>query len=130
MSGRNHSGMPARLLRLEQRFVAWRKARKPGERIPQPLWQSAAKLAADYGLNQTATVLKLDYYSLTKHTDRQTGGTESNSPFMELPSVPIAQGSECVIELENGTGTTMRVHFKGTEVPDMLALSDSFWDAR
>jgi hypothetical protein len=36
MSGRNLSGVPARWLGLEQPFVAWRKARKPGERIPHP----------------------------------------------------------------------------------------------
>ena len=43
MRGRNHSGVPARLLRLEKRFVAWRKTRKHGERIPPTLWRSAAK---------------------------------------------------------------------------------------
>jgi len=128
-SRRNQGEVPVRLLRLKQRFVDWRNTRKPGERIPQPLWQSAAKLATDYGLNQTATVLKLDYYSLKKHTDRQTGGTKSNSPFMELPSVPIAHAGECVIEFEDGTGANMRVHLKGTEVPDVLALGRNFWDA-
>lgn len=53
MDGRKHSRVPARLQRLEQRFVAWRKTRVRGERIPQLLWNSAAKLAAEYGLNQT-----------------------------------------------------------------------------
>jgi hypothetical protein len=67
MGGRNSGEVPARLRRLEQRFAAWRKTRVRGERIPPLLWKSAAKLAMDYGLNQTSTVLKLDYYSLKKH---------------------------------------------------------------
>jgi hypothetical protein len=129
MSGHNHGGVPARLLRLKQRFVTWRKARKHGERIPQPLWKSAAKLAADYGVSQTATVLKLDYYSLKKRTNRQTGDTVSNSPFIELRSAPITHAGECVIEFEDGIGASMRVHLKGTEVPDVLALGRNFWDA-
>jgi hypothetical protein len=129
MSRRNHGEVPAQLKRLERRFVAWRKIRKHGERIPQPLWRSAAKLAANYGVSQTATVLKLDYHSLKKHTDRQTGDTVSNSPFIELPSVPIAQASVYVIEFEAGSGACMRMHFKGTDAPDVLALGRSFWNA-
>jgi hypothetical protein len=129
MRGRNHSGVPARLLRLEKRFVAWRKTRKHGERIPPTLWRSAAKLAADYGVSQTAAVLKVDYHSLKKHRDRQTVGTVSNSPFIEWTSFPIAHSSECVIEFEDGTGASMRLHLKGTDIPDVLALGRSFWGA-
>ena len=109
--------------------MAWRKTRKHGERIPKPLWKSAAKLAADYGVSQTAAVLKLDYHSLKKRMGQQVEDTVSNSPFIELPPVPIAHASECVIEFEDGAGASMRVHLKGTEVPDVLALGRSFWNA-
>jgi hypothetical protein len=51
MDGRKVREVPARLLRLEQRFAGWRKNRRRGERIPASLWRSAAKLAGDYGLN-------------------------------------------------------------------------------
>jgi len=129
MRGRKRRELPTRLLRLEQRLAAWRKSRAPGERIPKPLWISAAKLAADYGLNQTAKVLKLDYYSLKKHLDRLNTDSGSSSPFVELPSTSIPLASECVIEFEDGSGASMRVHLKGTEVPDVLALGRSFWDA-
>ena len=37
--------------------------------------------------------------------------------------------SECVIELEDATGSRMRVHVKGQDIPDVLALSRSFWNA-
>ena len=129
MGGRKRGEVPARLLRLEQRFAAWRKRRKPGERIPKQLWKAAASLAADYGVNQTASVLTLDYYSLKKHVDQQIAGTASTAQFVELPSTPLAPLSECVIEFEDGTGASMRVHLKGTDVPDLLALGRSFWSA-
>jgi hypothetical protein len=129
MGGRKRGEVPARLLRLEQRFAVWRKRRKPGERIPERLWKAAARLAAEYGVNQTASVLTLDYYSLKKHVDRQIAGTASTAQFVELPSTPLAPLSECVIEFADGTGASMRVHLKGTDVPDLLALGRSFWSA-
>jgi hypothetical protein len=129
MGGRKRREVPARLLRLEQRFAEWRKSRTPGERIPNPLWKAAAKLAKEYGLGQTATVLKLDYYSLKRHVDQRAAETTSTAAFIELPSTPVATQSECIIELEDGKGASMRMHVKGTEMPDLLALGRSFWNA-
>lgn len=126
MRRRKGGEVPARLSRLEQRFAAWRKNRRRGERIPLPLWKAAAKIAKDVGLNQTATVLKLDYYSLKKQVDRYGAEAAANSPFVELPPMPLA--SECVIELEDGSGASMRMHLKG-HPPDVLALGRSFWNA-
>ena len=128
MHRRKRGDVPAPLLRLEQRFIAWRRTRSAGERIPKTLWKSAAKLAAKYGLNQTAKVLKLDYYSLKEHLDRQAVKSAS-ATFVELPSPPISPASECVIEFEASTGGSMRVHLKGTDVPDVLELGRSFWNA-
>jgi hypothetical protein len=99
-----------------------------GERIPETLWNSAAKMAAEHGLNRTARVLKLDYYSLKKRLDGASGPVEA-STFVELPSSSLAIASECVIELEDATGSRMRVHLKGQDLPDVLALTRSFWDA-
>ncbi len=129
MRGGKRGDVPARLLRLEQRFADWRRTRVPGARIPHRLWKSAAKLADDYGLNQTATVLKLDYYSLKRHVEKQVAETPSTAAFIELPSVPASPASECIIEFEDGTGASMRMHLKGTEIPDLLALGRSFWNA-
>ena len=129
MRGRKRREVPAPLLQLEQRFAHWRKSRTPGEGIPNPLWKLAAKLAKEYGLGQTATVLKLDYYSLKRHVDQQAAETTSSATFIELPTAPVANTSECIIELEDGAGASMRVHLKGTEIPDVLALGRSFWNA-
>ena len=128
MRTQKRSEVPASLSRLGQRFAAWRRTRVLGERIPETLWNSAAKMAAEHGLNRTAHVLKLDYYSLKKRVDGASGLTES-STFVELPSSSLSIASECVIELEDATGSRMRVHLKGQNLPDVLALSRSFWNA-
>jgi hypothetical protein len=127
MHARKRSELPASLLRLGERFAAWRKTRRSGQRIPEALWKSAVKLATKHGLNRTARALNLDYYCLKKRVD----GASSHvaSPFVELPSPPLSIMNECVIELEDATGSHMRVHVKGQDIPDVLALSRSFWNA-
>ena len=127
MRGRKRREVPARLSRLEQRFAAWRKTRQQGERIPLSLWKAAAKIAKEVGLNQTATALKLDYYSLKKRVDEFGVDATAREPFVELPSIPWT--SECVIELEDGSGARLRMHLKGIDPPDVLALGRSLWNA-
>jgi hypothetical protein len=126
MRSRKNSQMPASLARVSQRFIAWRKARVRGERIPATLWISAAEVAAEHGLNLTARTLKLDYYSLKKRMHAAPGPERS---FVELPSSALSMSSECVIEWEDRSGCRMRVHIKGQAIPDLPALGRSFWDA-
>jgi hypothetical protein len=50
--------------------------------------------------------------------------------FVELvPQAPAAI-SECTIELDDPAGARMRVHIKGTALPDLAGLSEAFWRAR
>ena len=119
--------VPARLSRLEKRLTAWRKTRNPGERIPESLWRSAAKLATEYGLSRTAFALKLNFDGLRKHVEQAHAQSPSTVPFVELPASSFPVASECMIEWEDGDGAIMRMHLKGSEVPDALALGRGFW---
>lgn len=126
---RKHSE-PASLTRLSQRFALWRKSRTAGDRIPESLWNAAAKLAAKYGVSPTARVLSLDYYALKRRVDAARRSVTVPAPtFVELPSSAFSASSECVIEWEDPAGARMRVHVKGQDLPDVLALSRSFWSA-
>jgi hypothetical protein len=100
----------------------------PGERIPERLWEAAAKSAVEHGLNLTARILNLDYYSLKKRIDDASSQGES-STFVELASSSLPIASECVIELEDAAGCRMRVQMKGISLPDVRALSRDFWEA-
>jgi len=120
--------VPAQLLQLQGEFSSWRMTRVRGERIPNDLWKSAAKLASCYGLHQTSKLLNLGYYSLKRRMEQQqVSKSSSQDAFIELPPVSMTHSRECVIEFEDGTGAKMRMHWKGSDLSDVLALGHSFW---
>ena len=119
--------VPARLSQLEKRLTAWRETRTPGQRIPKSIWKSATKLATEYGLSKTAVALKLNYEGLRKHVEQSNAESPSTAPFVELPANTFSLASECTIEWEDSDGASMRMHLKGGEVPDALALCRDFW---
>jgi hypothetical protein len=148
MSTRRRRDVSARLEGLSRRFDRWRRRRKGRSRIPETLWASAVKAAGRHGLNPTARAFRLNYDALKKHaeaaracrvlrekvashfmSDRQTTSADGQAvaTFVEL-APPASGGSrECILELEDPGGAKMRVHLKGTEAPDLAALSQSFW---
>ncbi len=133
MGKRTRGEIAGLLVRGRDRFLAWRLVRERGARIPESLWTLAVKLAVDHGINHTASVLKLDYYALKKRVESAEPPTDSAAGFVEF-AMPVASSSsqassgECIIELDNGIGGSMRVHLKGHDAPDLLALSRSFWN--
>jgi len=128
MVGRQRRDIPTPLARGRERFEVWRRTRKVGARIPDKLWSRAVKLAERHGLNRTASVLGLDYYSLQKRVEARNSDSISLPPaFIELSPPSLAASGECVVEFEDGAGASLRVHLRGCEVPDLVALGRSFW---
>lgn len=134
MGSRKKRELPPRLARAVVRFAKWRGARAAGTRIPQSLWALAVELASTYGVCQTAGALRLDYYHLKKRVAAQSSRSGPALPppplFVELPASTMSPPGECVIEWENSTGSRMRVHLKGGQTPDLVALSGSFWSGQ
>lgn len=131
MAGRKSRDIPRSLVRGRDRFAAWRRTRKPGARIPGQLWSVAVKLADAHGLSRTASMLKLDYNALKKRVAaKNSDGHAAPTAFIELsPPSPAATG-ECVIEFEDGFGASMRVHLRGCDAPDLVALGRNFWNGQ
>jgi len=135
--GRSENSQQApRLLRLAQQFATWRAQRSFGTRIPDRLWAAAVKAAASYGVHQTAKALRLDYYAIQRRvqsngSQRDTTRAEDPLPaFVELPASTLATAAgECILEFEKPEGSKLRVHLKGVQVPDLLALGAGFWNA-
>jgi hypothetical protein len=125
------SNLPAKLARGRERFEKWRRTHKPRARFPQQLWTLAAKLAREYGLNRTARTLRLDYNCLKKHVESTVSGDTSQatvgSQFLQLLPSELTANLECTIECEDAKGARIRIHLKGSELPDLTALSSSLW---
>ena len=130
MSGRKRHDIPTPLARGRARFESWRRVRAGGSRIPERLWKLAVKLADSHGLNRTASALRLDYYTLKRRAESKNLHARAATPaFVELSPPSVQAPRECVIEFEDHSGATMRVHLRGCEVPDVVALGRSFWNA-
>ena len=133
MDTRKTRDLPTRLEGLRRRFERWRRTHKARSRIPEPLWGSAVRMAGTYGLNRTARTLRLDYYVLKKRF-QQVGVAIADLPekgiatFLELAPPPSAGVCECTLDLENAGGARMRVQLKSITMPDLAALSRSFWN--
>jgi len=128
MGGGKQGSVPGDLAKARERFAAWRRRQPPRSRIPQALWKLAIELVGAHGLHRTARVLKLDYYSLKKQVELARDH-EKAAAFVEVVPAPLGASGECVIELEDGGGASMRVTWKGPATPDLAALVGSFWKA-
>lgn len=136
---RQPTPLPSGLETARQRFDLWRRTRQGHCRIPAALWHLAAELAGAYGLCRTARVLRLDYPALKRHVEAagrpSVSRPEPELAFVELtpsgrPSFSGIPGApECILECENVSGAKLRVQLKGVAVPDLIALSRSFWSA-
>jgi hypothetical protein len=103
------------------------------------------RAAGQCGLYQTVRALRLDYNALKKRVEA-AGLSGKQAPrsvpdrivstkgrtvpgFVELtPPVPAAS-PECIMEMETPAGAKMRIHLKGAQIPDVVALSRGFWSA-
>jgi hypothetical protein len=121
---------PVDLARGRKRFQTWRERRPVGSRIPPALWTLAVRLARLHGISRTATALAVDYYGLKKRVDGSAGRASSSQPaFVELPSAILA-GKQCLLELDGGAGTTLRVQLTGYGPAEVQALACGIWSAR
>lgn len=139
-----------RLEEVRRQFEDWRRTRERRTRIPEPLWRAAAETADVVGVYRTAKTLGINSASLKRRVQAaadsarvggrrravqaaaETAITAASAPteatFLELPPPVWAAGGECTLELEEVGGAKMRVHLKGSAVPDVVALSRSFWE--
>lgn len=134
MATRGMQKVPAELARAAARWAQWRRTRELGARIPESLWKLALELAARHGVSRTAIALRVDYYALKKRLDAQTPprrvGSGAAPAFVELTPPSLTTAGGCVIEFENVSGAKMRIELRGSQVPDLAALSRSFWESR
>ena len=136
MNARKTRDLPADLENTRRRLEQWRQRHQAPTPLPESLWAEAVKLAGKYGVSRTARTLGVGYYSLQDRVEKATSfstaarAARSEATFLELAVSPRSDAGECLLEWEDAAGGKMRVHLKGVEVPDLVALSRSFWEGR
>lgn len=128
-------------------FKDWRSTREKMCRIPDRLWEIAAKLSPIYPINTICKYLGLNWGTLKKKIDQLTLSSNANSnhlvkppkrpPFVELkldsqeltPSLFLndsaSYSSRCAIELMKPDGTVMKI-FVSNDAPSNLILLELF----
>jgi hypothetical protein len=121
-------------LTLEQ--VQEQFARSRGKRgaIPDTLWQAAIMLFPDYALHRISKALRLNYTGLKHRVNAHRSTCEqsdvSTAGFIELGLSDPIRPAECMVEMSDQKGATMRMHFKGEAGLDLLELGKAFWSRR
>jgi len=139
MATKAQGEVPAGMQRICRRFERWRSSHRGRLPIPGGLWASAAAVAREHGVFQTAKVLRLEYGKLKRMVEAAPSGVRpaagrplAPATFLELVSPPgVSSGpglSECLIELEGPRGK-IRIQWKATTAPDLASLSRALWES-
>jgi hypothetical protein len=124
------------LNKVKSAFEAWRSTKTKGSRIPQDLWEKAIALYPKFSIGKISATLSLSYTDLKKRVENKTEKHSSSlndsvPAFMEFDfSSACSSVSECVVEMEDGSGSKMRMCFRGKTDFDLLELGKIFWMRR
>jgi hypothetical protein len=115
---------------VRRRLEQWRATRPRRSRVPEDLWTSAVEVARQIGVSRAASILRLNYCLLKRRVEisGEIQPAREAAEFMELLGPAAGGCSECRIELEHPGGARMRMEVKGSAMPDLVALSRTFWD--
>ncbi len=123
------------LEKLQGQFDGWRRAGRKGRQIPEELWNSAAELAREIGVNPVVRALHLDYMRLKRRVSGEVASLSKISPtttgpsFVELAVDAVSQCAECVVEFEGQNGkVTMRL--PGQDPVVLVALAEALSRAK
>jgi len=115
--------------RVREQFGHWRRTREKKGAIPEALWEAAVSLHSDYSLCQISKALCLGYNDL-KNRVQSNFTSHRDASFIELGISDPMYSAECIVEMKDQKGATMRMYFKGKAGVDLLELGKTFWNKR
>lgn len=121
---------------LEREFRNWRRQRRRGARIPEPLWARAVALVRTHGAWKTTKRLGLNSEALKKRCRAAAkAGAMPEAKFVELPLAEVVRGpvpdrGEAVVELEDASGARLRVVLPRAKPAEVAAVARGLWSAR
>jgi hypothetical protein len=116
---------------LIQKLALWRRTRRRGQRIPEPLWNEATILARRSGVSSISAALKVNYYDLQRRVrgERIVQRQPCTEPtFVQLPPavLPPTMGEHGVLEFVHSSGSRLIMRLPDAEPSQLLALVRAF----
>jgi hypothetical protein len=109
----------------------WRKNKKAGERIPEPVWEAAVELTRRHAVSQVARRLRLSYTELKRRVYDSEKETPGSCEFIELtPAQVFPTNGECIIEMHRPDGAGMKITLRGAVGRELVELGKAFWSER
>ncbi len=116
---------------VAEHFERWRRNKKKGDRIPQPLWDEAIGMVEPHGVSRVTRTLRLSATDLNKRrgivgTRQRRQAAVAEAAFVQIEQTPIAAPDTEAqwMELERPDG--MRLRIRPSQGVDMLALLERF----
>jgi hypothetical protein len=121
------------LEQVREELEVWRANPGKGRRIPDSVWRKAVCAAKQQGVNPVSRALGLDYNHLKRRMAcggmRARGKTGGVPAFLEIKAEAASSDLACVIELEKGGGTRMRICVKSASSVDWSRIKEAFLGA-
>ena len=116
---------------VRDQFENWRKTRERRTAIPEALWEAAVGLSEDYPTLQISKALRLNYTALKNRAQASHSGSSPRADygpaFVELDFGRSILPGECIMEMEDKSGSKMKMHLKGVTGVDLLEVCRAFW---
>lgn len=111
-------------------LVAWRGRRRRGERISAEMWERVTAAVAKHGLKRVSRTLGLAYDRLKRKVGGDTTSPKGERPvFVEVGGARTPEGLTCVVELEKGNGTRLRIQAREGVAVDWGKIKEAFLGA-
>ncbi len=114
--GNSEGGSLAAMARLCGRIEEWRRAGRPGKRMPEELWVAAVALAREHGACRVARHTGVSYHSLRERmADGAAAGRQRAAgavQFVELSADLLGgsgRGGWSELEVERRDGARLRI---------------------
>lgn len=123
------SRLPAAVEAARSRIAAWRTQRRHRRvPMPEPLWETAARLAGTHGIGAVARALGLDFYGLKRRVVNVKTRTTATPPvFVDLGVGAISGGPGCVVELQAAGDAKLTVRLPDSATLDLVSLAEILW---
>ena len=120
---------PEAIERVRGQFAQWRAHKRGRDRIPERLWEAAVEAAQRHGVNAVSRAVRLEHAVLRRRLEETGRRVGDAATFIELERMPAADRAGCIVELEKGNGTRMRICVREGAAVDWCRLKEAFLGA-